>query len=127
MDYPQPCDTEPVIIPILQMRKLQRGKAKQSAGGHTANKWRNWDLNPGILNSCLSMCMHVCGLSRFSCVQLYATLWPVAHQASLSIGLSSKSIGVGCHALLQGIFPTLEMNTCLLRLVSCIAGGFLTH
>ena len=73
------------------------------------------------------MCMHVCGLSHFSCVQLYATLWPVAHQASLSIGLSGKSTGVACRVLLQGIFATLEMNACLLHLVSCIAGGFLTH
>ena len=85
------------------------------------------DLSPGILNSYLSVCTHVCVLGRFSRVQLYATLRPVAHQASLSIGFSGKSTGVGSHALLQGIFPTLEMNACLLRLVPCIAGGFLTH
>ena len=32
-----------------------------------------------------------------------------------------KSTGVGCHFLLQGIFPTQESN-----LVSCIAGRFFT-
>ena len=34
----------------------------------------------------------VCGsmLSRFSCVQLFVTLWTVAHQASLSVGFSRQ-------------------------------------
>ena len=81
MDYQQPCDTEPVIIPVLQMRKLQYGKAKQSASGHTASEWKN-GFEPRH-SEFLSMCMHVCVLSRFSCVQLYVTLWPVAHQAPL--------------------------------------------
>ena len=29
----------------------------------------------------------MCVLSRFSCVQLFATLWTIAHQAPLSMGL----------------------------------------
>ena len=37
----------------------------------------------------------------------FATPWTVARQASLSMGLSSKNTGVGTHALLQGIFPSL--------------------
>ena len=32
-----------------------------------------------------------------------------------------KNTGVGCHALLQGIFPTQDQTQ-----VSCIAGGFFT-
>ena len=36
-------------------------------------------------------------------VRLSATPWTVAHQAPLSMG---KNTGVGCHAHLQGIFPT---------------------
>ena len=32
----------------------------------------------------------VCVLSPFSCVQLFATLWTVAHQAPLSMGLSRQ-------------------------------------
>ena len=47
-------------------------------------------------------------LSRFSHVQLFATLWTVAHQASLSMGFSGKNTGVDCHALLQRIFLTQE-------------------
>ena len=32
-------------------------------------------------------------------------LWIVAHRAPLSMGFSSKNTGVGCHCLLQGVFP----------------------
>ena len=44
-------------------------------------------------------------LSRF---RLFATPWTVAYQAHPSVGFSS--IGVGCHFLLQRIFPTQETN-----------------
>ena len=33
--------------------------------------------------------MYACLLSRFSCVQLFATLWTVAHQALLFMGKAS--------------------------------------
>ena len=36
--------------------------------------------------------------------------WNVVHQAPLSMEFSRQDIGVGCHALLQGIFPTQESN-----------------
>ena len=36
--------------------------------------------------------MHVCVLSRFSCVQLLKTLWTVAHQALLSVGILQARI-----------------------------------
>ena len=44
-------------------------------------------------------------LSCFSHVQLFATLWTVAHQAFLSMVFPGKNTGVSCHFLLQGIFP----------------------
>ena len=34
-----------------------------------------------------------------------------------------KNTGVGCHALLQGIFPTHGWNPCLLRLLPWQAGS----
>jgi len=34
------------------------------------------------------------------------TPWIVAHKAPLPMGFLGKNTGVGCHALLQGIFPT---------------------
>ena len=51
----------------------------------------------------------------FSCVWLCATSRTVAHQAPMSMGFSGKNIGVGCHALLQRIFPTQGSNWGLLH------------
>ena len=56
------------------------------------------------------MCMHAKSLSRV----LFATLWTVAHQALLSLDSSGKNAAVGCHALLQRIFPTQLLNLWLL-------------
>ena len=45
----------------------------------------------------------------------FATPWTVAHQAPLSMGFSKQELtGVGCHAILQGIFPTQGSNPHLL-------------
>ena len=46
----------------------------------------------------------------------FVTSWTVACQAPLCMGiLQHKSTGVGCHALLQGIFPTQGSNPGLLH------------
>ena len=51
-----------------------------------------------------------------SCPTLCDPMDYIAHQAPLSVGvLQAKSTGVGCHALLQGIFPTQGSNTGLPR------------
>ena len=51
--------------------------------------------------------------------QLYLTLWdPVDHNppgSSVHGDPPGKNTGVGCHALLQGIFPTQESNQSLLH------------
>ena len=52
------------------------------------------------------MTMCVCALS---CVQLFVTPWTVACQA-LAWNFPGKNTGAGCHFLLQGIFPTQELN-----------------
>ena len=57
--------------------------------------------------------------SRFSCVQLFVTLWTVAHQDPRPQDSPGKNTGVGCHTLLQGIFPTQGSNPCLLCLLHC--------
>ena len=61
-------------------------------------------------------------------VQLFAIPWTVARQAPLSVGSPGKTTGVGCHALLQGTFPTQESNRHLLRLLHWQAGSLpLSH
>ena len=47
-------------------------------------------------------------------VRLFVTPWTVAHQAPLSMDSPGKDTGVGCHALLQGIFLTQGSTPCLL-------------
>ena len=61
--------------------------------------------------------MHACMLSRFSCVRLCVTPWTIAPPGSSVYGDSSgKTTRVGCHALLQGIFPSQRSNLlCLLH------------
>ena len=49
-----------------------------------------------------------------------ATLQTVACQAPLSMGLSRQEYWSGCHFLLQGIFPTQELNPHLMS--SALAG-----
>ena len=70
------------------------------------------------LNTLFSLCVCV---QLFSHVQLFATPWTVACQASLSMEFYRQETAVGCHFLLQSIFPTQESK---LYLVSCIAGRF---
>ena len=46
-------------------------------------------------------------------VQLFVNLWTIGHQALLSMDSIGKNTRVGCHTLLQGIFPTQGLNPCL--------------
>ena len=64
------------------------------------------------------MCVLV--LSRFSRVQLFEMLWTVTLCAQDSPG---KNTGVGCIALLQGIFPTQGSNPHLLHLLHWQVGS----
>ena len=56
-------------------------------------------------------------LSCFSLVCLLETPWTVACQPSQFMGFSRQSTGVGCLALLQGIFPTQGSNVLVLCLL----------
>ena len=50
---------------------------------------------------CVCVCVCVHALSCFSCVQLFATLWTVALQASLSMVLSRQEYWSGLPAYLN--------------------------
>ena len=62
--------------------------------------------------------MHECMQSRFSHVWVFAIPWTGALQDPPWDSLGRNS-GVGCHALLQGIFPTQGLNPSLLQLLTC--------
>ena len=52
---------------------------------------------------------------RLQLCQLCSILRTAAHQAPLFMGSPGNNTGVGCHALLQGIFPTQGLNPDLLH------------
>ena len=60
--------------------------------------------------------MRACSITS---VQLFTTPQTIACQASLPWDSSGKNTGVGCHALLQGIFLTQGSNLWLLQLLHC--------
>ena len=64
-------------------------------------------------------------LCRFSRVWLFATLWTVDHQLLCLWDSPGKNTGVGCYALLQGIFPTQGLNPRLIMSPE-LAGRFFT-
>ena len=68
-----------------------------------------------------SVCACVC--SVISVMSDFVTLWTAAHQAPLSMGFSRQEYCTGCHALLQGIFPTQGLNLHPLHLLHWQAGS----
>ena len=67
----------------------------------------------GRLSGCLWETQWQC--QSLSSVWLFVTQWTVACQTLLSMGLPRQNTGVGCHFLLQGIFPTQGLNMGLLH------------
>jgi len=54
-----------------------------------------------------------------SCVGLSVNLWTLVCQAPQSMGFSWQDSGLGCHFLLQGIFPTQGFYLCFLYILHC--------
>ena len=55
--------------------------------------------------------MHACVLSCFSRVQLFATLWTVAHQAPLSLGFSRQEYWSGLPRPPPGDLPNTRTES----------------
>ena len=110
----------------LRVSDLQRDRAKPGRPVKRIKclKQRH-PKNPGILVICPCnphVCVHAKSLQ--SCL----TLQPHGLQPARLLcqwDSPGKNIGVGCHALLQGILPTQESNPCLLDLLH-LAGRFFT-
>ena len=75
---------------------------------------------------CVCVCVHACVLS---CSVISCSLWP--HRLQLARLLSpwnfpGKNTGLGCHFLLQGIFPTQGLKLHLLLLLHWQVDSFTT-
>ena len=68
---------------------------------------------------------NVCVCCVFSHVRPFVTLWTLALQVPLSMGFSRQEYGVGCHAILQGIFQARDGTH--ISCVSCIGRRTLYH
>ena len=71
---------------------------------------------------CVCVCVCVCALSL---VLLFVTPTTADHQAPLCWNFPGKNTGVGCHVLLQGIFPSRDQT--LVSWVCCNGMGILYH
>ena len=80
---------------------------------------RDWKWGSGDAERC------VCVLSHFSRVRLFATLWAVAHQASLSMGFSRQEYWRGLSCPSPGDLPKPGIKPASL-LSPEFAGGFFT-
>ena len=72
-------------------------------------------------------CVRVCALPMCSVAQpclILCNPMTAVHHTPLSVRFSDKNTGVGCHFLLQGVFPTQESNVSWL---SCIGRCILYH
>ena len=76
-------------------------------------------------SNCTFLEKHVCVLSHFGCVQLFATLWTVAHQATQPMGLSRQEFWSGLPFPTPGDLPNPGIKpTSLMSLA--LAEGFFT-
>ena len=79
--------------------------------GIYSRKWKHKSIKK---NSYSNIFRHACMLNF---VLLFGIPWTVACHAPLSMNFPGKNTGVVYHFLLQGIFPTEELNPCLLCLL----------
>ena len=95
------------VCHLLDVTQLTNGRARL-----TSAVW----LQSVLLNHHAT---YVRACSVASVMSDSATQWTVTHQLPLSMGSPGKNTGVGCHALLQGIFLTQGSNLWLLQLLHC--------
>ena len=81
----------------------------------------SWAELPVLYSSFpLAICF-TCGSVYYGCVQalsrvwLFVALWTAHASLLCQWDFPGKGTGMGCHFLLQGIFPTQGLNLCLLR------------
>ena len=71
------------------------------------------------------LCMYACVLSCFSRIQLFVTLWTVAHQAPLSKVFSKQEYWCGLPCPPPGVLPNLEIKLSSVP-SPAFPGGFFT-
>ena len=105
------------FLSILNLKRFQKTKSIFKNERET-EKWENekgkWTCS---IEFVWVKCVHdaVVVVQSLNHVPLFVTLWTLACQAPLSMGLFRQEYRSGLHLLLQGIFPTQELNPRLLH------------
>ena len=93
-------------------------------------RWSHWkyvDDMPKVTQYCIITMYHICVAVQYLVTQLCPTLWNPMDCSlpgtSVHWDSPGKNIGVGCHAVLQGIFQTQGLNLHLLCLLHCLTAS----
>ena len=81
---------------------------------YLTHRWYAKPWNYNYLQVLTERCVHAQSLSH---VWLFVTPWTVAHHAPCRWDFPGKNTGMGCHFLLQEIFPTHGLNGHLWQLL----------
>ena len=81
---------ERIAIPCSKGSSWPRDQTWVSCTAGDSDTALTDSLQSEPLGKQVSAGVHACMLSCFSCVQLFATLWTIAHQAPLSLGFSRQ-------------------------------------
>ena len=92
-----------------------------SWNGPFFKRLRKYIILQDLYNNAQNAC--VCMLSHISHVQLFATLWAVAHQAPLSMGFSRQEYWSGLTCPSPGDLPDLGIEPWILHLLPWEAGS----
>ena len=92
---------------------------------HLQTELIEWLLKNQFRSFPSTMDYHVHTCSRSVMPDSFVIPWTVVRQAPLSRSFSGKNTGVGCHFLLQGIFPTRDWT--FISWVFCVGRWVLYH
>ena len=100
-------------------RKEEKGTTEdEMIGWHHCVSGHEFEQVPGDDEGQKSLVAAVHGVTKsWTWLSNWTTTWTVAHQTTLSVRFHHNHTGVGCHFLLQQIFPTQGSTPCLLCLL----------
>ena len=114
-------------MPLPQEATLQQEASCPPLNPKATSSSYHWHLSPLHTcrsSSCRGNLPHVCVSHSIVSDSLWPWgLWPA--RLLRPCNSPGKNTGVGCHFLLQGIFPTQESNPCLLCLLHWQVGSLL--
>ena len=110
--------THSFILFIQQGTQIQQGSQKALCYRLWSKCSARWKENGGYILPFFSSQLLCCAV--LTCSVVSDSLRPYGLQPTRLLcpwGVPGKNAGMGCHFLLQGIFPTQELNPCLLCLL----------